>query len=155
MLGRRVPLLETIGNDLRTCRERGASFDSAWAEVVGALRGVGAREWREVLNATRAGWRAAYELRPPVRAELALVAFLQDDRVPLAELGDDADSIQVARDLRRTANLSQQAMADAIGVSVTTLSRWERGEKQPSQEERQRYADQLRELAASAVRVPG
>lgn len=57
-------------------------------------------------------------------------------------------SPSVARDIRLAAGVSQQRLADELGVQRNTISRWEAGERHPSPSLRARYARVLLQLAA-------
>jgi transcriptional regulator with XRE-family HTH domain len=52
----------------------------------------------------------------------------------------------LARELRRDAGLSQELVAQELGVHRVTLNRWERGRQHPSRGARDRWADLLSEL---------
>jgi len=57
----------------------------------------------------------------------------------------------VARAIRDAAGVSQQQLADELGVGRVTIARWELGERTPRGELRLRYTsllDELRDLAA-------
>ena len=49
--------------------------------------------------------------------------------------------------IRKAAGLSQQEVADAVGVTQATLSRWERGERKPQGEPAMSYGLLLCQLA--------
>jgi DNA-binding XRE family transcriptional regulator len=49
--------------------------------------------------------------------------------------------------LRKTFGITQQKLADAIGVSRQTINEWEGGHKEPSGTNRVNYAAALAELA--------
>jgi DNA-binding transcriptional regulator YiaG len=49
--------------------------------------------------------------------------------------------------LRRVAGISQAELGRAIGVTSTTVSRWERGERQPRGHHAVAYLSALRELS--------
>jgi DNA-binding transcriptional regulator YiaG len=51
-----------------------------------------------------------------------------------------------ARAIRVAAGVSQQRLADELGVHWTTLARWERGERQPRPKQRVAYAELLMRL---------
>jgi DNA-binding XRE family transcriptional regulator len=51
-----------------------------------------------------------------------------------------------ARAIRRRSGATQQQVADALGVHVTTVIRWESGERHPRAEVRARYAALLQSL---------
>jgi len=53
---------------------------------------------------------------------------------------------RVARRIRQTAGLTQQRLADELGVHVATLARWEAGTNQPRGATRSRYSTLLRQL---------
>lgn len=80
-------VLEKVREQLAARRSAGAPFDLAWRAVV-----PDDPEWSEVLDATRHGWRAAYERRPVTLAELALRVVGEDPErtVPVDELLVDA-----------------------------------------------------------------
>jgi transcriptional regulator with XRE-family HTH domain len=52
----------------------------------------------------------------------------------------------VARRLRIAADLSLPETAGAVGVSTSTMWRWEEGQRRPTGEKALRYADLLDEL---------
>ena len=52
----------------------------------------------------------------------------------------------VARAIRDAAGVSQQQLADELGVNRVTVARWELGERTPRGELRLRYTDLLDEL---------
>jgi transcriptional regulator with XRE-family HTH domain len=52
------------------------------------------------------------------------------------------------RTIRQRANVSMREVAEAIGSSEPTLSRWETGQRQPHGEVAVRWAELLAELAA-------
>lgn len=54
-----------------------------------------------------------------------------------------AVNIDKARKRRRWLEISQQALADRIGVHRLTLSRWEAGQREPRADELQRWAREL------------
>jgi transcriptional regulator with XRE-family HTH domain len=49
--------------------------------------------------------------------------------------------------VRRIAGVTQQQLADELGVTQTTVARWERGERTPRPEAAARYAAVLRALS--------
>jgi DNA-binding transcriptional regulator YiaG len=53
---------------------------------------------------------------------------------------------EIARAIRKAAGVSQQRVADELGVHWTTVARWERGERQPRPKQRVAYADLLMRL---------
>jgi DNA-binding transcriptional regulator YiaG len=58
----------------------------------------------------------------------------------------------IARAIRDEAAVSQQAIADELGVNRVTVARWELGERTPGGELRLRYIkllDELREAVAA------
>jgi DNA-binding transcriptional regulator YiaG len=55
-----------------------------------------------------------------------------------------------ARKLREQAGLSQEEIADAIGVTRACVSRWEAGARRPTGDAAQRYAQLLDLLARRA-----
>jgi transcriptional regulator with XRE-family HTH domain len=58
-----------------------------------------------------------------------------------------AASSGAARGLRVGAGLSLREVADDLGVSVSTVFRWENGERRPSGELAERYGELLAALA--------
>ena len=52
--------------------------------------------------------------------------------------------------IRRRARISQEAIGRAVGVTRTTVGRWESGERAPSGQPAVRLANLLRELEAVA-----
>jgi DNA-binding XRE family transcriptional regulator len=52
----------------------------------------------------------------------------------------------VRREIRRNAGLSQQRLADELGVHWQTVHRWETGRAEPSMPVRARYARLLADL---------
>lgn len=54
-----------------------------------------------------------------------------------------------ARAIRMAAGVSQQRLADELGVRRNTVSRWEAGERHPSPSLRARYARLLLQLDAA------
>ena len=67
----------------------------------------------------------------------------------LAKLANlrDAVSSGRARTVRVSSGISQREMARAVGVDVSTVCRWELGERRPHGEAALRYADALDALA--------
>jgi transcriptional regulator with XRE-family HTH domain len=59
--------------------------------------------------------------------------------------------VEVRRLLRRRLGISQQELADALGVSRPALSRWESGQRSPRGKSRGEYADALQRLAREEV----
>lgn len=57
---------------------------------------------------------------------------------------------EVARAIRIAAGVTQQDLADELGTSRNTISRWETGERNPSPRLRARYAMILRQLNEAA-----
>ncbi len=57
---------------------------------------------------------------------------------------------EVARAIRIAAGVTQQDLADELGTSRNTISRWETGERKPSARLRARYATILRQLNEAA-----
>ncbi|MFE7574669.1 helix-turn-helix transcriptional regulator [Streptomyces sp. NPDC057521] len=55
---------------------------------------------------------------------------------------------QVRRQLRVAAGLTQNEVAEAIGVKRLAISRWEAGQAQPHRGNRRAYAHLLRRLAS-------
>lgn len=53
--------------------------------------------------------------------------------------------------LRERAGISQDAVAQAVGVDRATVSRWESGEREPRDRHLARYVDVLDRLAAEAM----
>ena len=80
---------ELLGHDLAAARRRDSSFDDEWSRAVArALDGVAGADleaWQDALDSTRPAWRAAWERRPPTRAERALHAVVDDDREALPD----------------------------------------------------------------------
>lgn len=70
-----------------------------------------------------------------------------DQLIALAQGGVDLPSPEQAKAIRIAAGLTQRELAAAIGASVDSLSRWERGEVRPEGANRTRYALFLREAA--------
>lgn len=71
---------------LADARRRGEDFAEAWPDALtAALAGVDAawerREWATVLGEMTATWRAAWDRRPALGPEHALVGLLDDERV--------------------------------------------------------------------------
>jgi transcriptional regulator with XRE-family HTH domain len=56
----------------------------------------------------------------------------------------------LCRELRLQAQLSQQDIADALGVHRESVSRWERGERSPRGDLLLNYVDVLRSLASQS-----
>jgi len=52
----------------------------------------------------------------------------------------------LAREIRRAAGVSQQRLADELGVHAATVLRWEAGAQRPSGRVRAAYAQLLTEL---------
>jgi len=75
--------------------------------------------------------------------DLAAIRRKRQARVQLA-------SPPVRRELRRLAGLSQQDVAEVLGVHRETVSRWERGERTPRGERLLAYATVLRVLREPA-----
>lgn len=136
-----VTPLRVLRSELELARSAGVAFDDAWETASDALRTLLA-DWQDVLTSTRDGWRAAYERRPAVRAELALGAVAQDtDREPLAA---DLELVDAGWSIRQQAGLSLDAMAElAGGVSRKAIRRWELGEVRPHSGPARRYARAL------------
>lgn len=59
----------------------------------------------------------------------------------------------VARAIRIAAGVSQQRLADELGVQRNTVSRWEAGERHPSSSLRARYARLLLQLDAAIAQA--
>jgi HTH-type transcriptional regulator/antitoxin MqsA len=55
---------------------------------------------------------------------------------------------KVAQAIRRAAGVTQQQLADALGVHVITVGRWEAGTRTPRGELRDRYREVVEELRA-------
>ena len=58
-----------------------------------------------------------------------------------------------AKTIRETARLSLTEVADAVGVAVSTLWRWENNERLPKGEAAIRYFDVLDELVDGLMRL--
>ena len=56
-----------------------------------------------------------------------------------------------SRDVRMAAGLSLREVAEAIGVGVSTIHRWEAGDRRPHGAAALRYADLISELKAAAL----
>lgn len=69
-------------------------------------------------------------------------------RVRAAQLPPPAERARV----RQAAGVTLEHFAGALGVSQMTVSRWERGETEPSLDQRVAYARLLREVAAATDR---
>jgi hypothetical protein len=79
---------EQLGQILADARRAGDPFETAWpAALSAAVSGQATPDraaWLAALQATRVAWRAAWERRPPTRAQCALAAVADDEeRVPL------------------------------------------------------------------------
>lgn len=61
---------------------------------------------------------------------------------------------QARRALRKRLGVSQRMVADAVGVSRPTVTRWESGQATPCGEVLKRYLDALALLAAEAMSDP-
>ena len=57
----------------------------------------------------------------------------------------------IRRMLREEAGLTQQDIAETVGVKRSAVSRWEAGTRSPRSPAADRYADVLRGLAAAAT----
>lgn len=57
----------------------------------------------------------------------------------------------IARAIRDEADVSQQQLADELGVNRVTIARWELGERVPRGELRLRYIDLLDELSSAVA----
>lgn len=57
------------------------------------------------------------------------------------------------RAIRQGANLSLQEIAEAVGVGVPTVSRWENGLRQPRGEAAARWAELLADLQREAKAI--
>lgn len=64
-----------------------------------------------------------------------------------AEKRRNLPSAQVRRLIRVSAGVSQQAVADAVGVSRAAIAAYEAGTRTPGGEHLDRYTDALRELS--------
>ncbi len=78
-----------LGRLLAAARRAGRAFDVAWesaaAGAVAGLCGDERADWRAALDSTRDAWGAAWERRPPTRAERALHVVAGDDREALPD----------------------------------------------------------------------
>lgn len=74
--------------------------------------------------------------------EAALEKRRLRQRLPRAEM---------RRLLRRSAELPQEAIAEAVGVDRATVSRWESGEREPRDEHVVRYLEVLDRLARESA----
>lgn len=68
------------------------------------------------------------------------------DLLAEARMSRSMPSPALARAIRRDACVTQQRIADELGVHWTTVARWERGERVPRGQMRVRYAGLLRAL---------
>lgn len=70
------PILVRVRETLASNRAAGATFTEAWAVAMRAVPDVPSLcdDWRPALNATIAGWRAAYYGEPAARAVRACAA---------------------------------------------------------------------------------
>lgn len=59
--------------------------------------------------------------------------------------------IERRAELRKAGNLRQEDMAEILGVTVPTISYWERGIVEPRGANREAYADFLRTLEENAA----
>ena len=59
--------------------------------------------------------------------------------------------VEIRRLLRQRLGISQQELADALGVSRAALSRWETGDRAPRGQSRIAYAEALQRLAREEV----
>ena len=64
----------------------------------------------------------------------------------LAETHRSLPAPRVRRGLRLAAGLALEDLAEVVGVGKATVSRWERGLREPRGEPRVRYAAALRQL---------
>ena len=58
-----------------------------------------------------------------------------------------------AREIRKTARLSQTDIAQACGVSTTTVSRWEKGTRFPNHKAAKRYRRVIQQLQDALSRT--
>ncbi|MCY0930892.1 helix-turn-helix transcriptional regulator [Streptomyces sp. H27-H1] len=65
----------------------------------------------------------------------------------LVEEDNTLPTLQVRRQLRLAAGLTQSEVAEAIGVKRLAIARWEAGATQPHRGNRRAYAHLLRKLA--------
>lgn len=70
-------------------------------------------------------------------------------REKIAQAARRTPSGRLARELRRSAGLTQADVAQALGVNRVTVTRWETGVQRPHGELRDRWADLLNEIAAA------
>ncbi|BAU10268.1 transcriptional regulator, XRE family [Leptolyngbya sp. NIES-3755] len=61
-----------------------------------------------------------------------------------------AEVIPFIRELRQLTGLTQEQLADALGLSFATVNRWENGHMQPSKLALRQIRSLLQELTASA-----
>jgi hypothetical protein len=73
---------ELLGHALADARRAGDRFDAAWTTALsGATADLPADErarWRAALHETRSAWQAAWERRPPTRAQRELLTVASD-----------------------------------------------------------------------------
>lgn len=72
-------------------------------------------------------------------------------RVRAGQLPSPAERVRI----RTAAHVTLEHFAQVLRVSQMTVSRWERGETEPSLDQRVAYARLLREVAAATGEAPG
>jgi hypothetical protein len=85
---------ERLRLDLAAARRRGEAFAQAWpaatARAVHGQRADEAEVWRASFTATAAAWAAAWHGRAATRAQRAVHALADDERVAMPEHGECA-----------------------------------------------------------------
>ncbi|MGW3910569.1 helix-turn-helix transcriptional regulator [Streptomyces sp. NPDC005070] len=72
-------------------------------------------------------------------------------RSELSRLRGELPDPEQRRNIRETVGLSQQDIADIVGVSRQAITAWEAGDRYPRKEQLARYVEALTALKAAAA----
>jgi DNA-binding transcriptional regulator YiaG len=99
------------------------------------------------------GWHGAVNPVSSIGVTTTTATTHNDDATLVVDLMDARDAARSGRGarIRRAASLSQGDLARACGVDVSTISRWESGERRPSGDAGRAYARVLRAVAKELV----